>query len=216
KTIQLSVSKRAPVIHYFRSTKKQLVDLDPTVLNWDVSGAEHVVIDNGVGEVSKVKTVPFFSRKDTVLTLTATSYFGVKSTAQITIQVSKAAPSITFHTSSYLIQKGQKVQLSWKVSGATSIQIQPGIGLVKQEGTRMVRPLANIKYRIIAESIFGQLAEEEIAIELLKAIPLSISSKLAISKEKRMEPIPLKISQPNLTMSQKLDIPIPDLNFSKK
>jgi len=67
-----------------------------------------------------------------------------------------AKPTITsFAASPSTISQGQQTTLSWDVSGATEISIQPEIGTVGASGSLMLSPNANVTYTVTATNQTG-------------------------------------------------------------
>lgn len=62
----------------------------------------------------------------------------------------------SFNTSRPLIMPGQSSTLSWQVSNAQRIRIEPGIGPVSSLGSMAVNPSATTTYTLIAENKAGQ------------------------------------------------------------
>jgi hypothetical protein len=67
-----------------------------------------------------------------------------------------AKPAITsFAASPSTISQGQQTTLSWGVSGATEISIQPEIGTVGASGSLILSPNANVTYTLTAANQAG-------------------------------------------------------------
>jgi hypothetical protein len=67
-----------------------------------------------------------------------------------------AQPTITsFAASPAAINQGQQTTLSWNVSGATEISIQPEIGTVGASGSLMLSPNATVTYTLTATNQTG-------------------------------------------------------------
>jgi len=62
----------------------------------------------------------------------------------------------SFSTSRQQIMPGQTSILSWQVSNAESIRIEPGIGRVSALGSRAVKPAATTTYTLVAGNKEGQ------------------------------------------------------------
>lgn len=58
------------------------------------------------------------------------------------------------------ISAGQAVTLSWEVSGATRVTLQPEIGTVPNSGTRSITPPATTTYKLIASNDAGATTRE--------------------------------------------------------
>ena len=67
-----------------------------------------------------------------------------------------AAPVIsTFSADAATITKGQNITLTWSVSGATSIKLDPGVGDVFGTNSRIVMPDASLTYTLTASNAKG-------------------------------------------------------------
>jgi hypothetical protein len=121
-----------------------------STLQWNVSGADAVTIDQGIGDVpiggSKVITPP----QTTTYTLTARNSSGqVSRSVIVTVN-----PPITadFTVSPTTTTVGQPVSLSWNVTGADTITIDQGVGPVPASGSRTVTPNSTTSYTLTASS----------------------------------------------------------------
>jgi len=73
----------------------------------------------------------------------------------------KGWPTVNKFTSSQdTVPSGQSVTLSWDVSNATRISLQPEIGTIDAAGTRSVTPSVTTKYKIIASNDAGSTTRE--------------------------------------------------------
>ena len=80
-----------PVINSFSATPDSILAGESSELGWDVSGADVVSIDQGVGEVDETGTSSVTPDVDTLYTLTASNAGGTVSASAIVV-VSEAAP----------------------------------------------------------------------------------------------------------------------------
>src|SRR4030042_33348 len=108
-----------------------------STLGWEVSGATKVSIDQGVGNVALTGSREVTPTATTIYTLTATGTSGLSTTATAQVIVSGAAPPPTpaappvvnyFTANPPSISAGSSATLSWNVSNATSVTIDPGLG----------------------------------------------------------------------------------------
>jgi hypothetical protein len=119
-----------PLIASFTATPSTLpVGGGTTKLEWQVAGADSISIDNDVGVVTGTsKDVNVTATK--TFTLTATNAQGV-STQTVTVTVLQK-PVITSFTATpnSLPLGGGSSKLEWQVTGADSISIDNGVGVV--------------------------------------------------------------------------------------
>lgn len=74
------------------------------------------------------------------------------------IGIDRTDPIINFFTADmYTITEGDSVTLSWEVTEATAVTIDPGIGLVDLTGFISVFPAATTTYTLTATNSCGQL-----------------------------------------------------------
>lgn len=82
---------------------------------------------------------------------------------------------IFFEADTYAITEGESVNLSWKVSEATAVTIDPDIGLVDLSGSIVVSPNTTTTYTLTATNSCGQLffpaiKTDKVIIEVIPAI----------------------------------------------
>ncbi len=149
--------KPKPNIQLFTASPNAVNTGEMTTLNWSVTGAQAVSIDNGIGPVSLAgsRTVQPFS--STTFTLTATNESGsVTATAAVTVlaTTTNSNPVVEF-TASYI--GGTSWQLNWNVTNSTEQVIEPEIGPVAPSGSTVVTvPSGQSKtYRLTATNSWG-------------------------------------------------------------
>jgi len=77
------------------------------------------------------------------------------------LSTQKGWPAVnTFTASQDTVAAGQSVTLSWDVSDATRITLQPEIGTIMASGTRSVTPSVTTTYKIIAANDAGSTTRE--------------------------------------------------------
>jgi hypothetical protein len=119
-----------PLVASFTATPSTLpVGGGTTKLEWQVAGADSISIDNGVGVVTGVsKEINVTSTK--TFTLTATNAHG-NSTKTVTVTVLQKPVIASFTaTPNSLPLGGGTSKLEWQVTGADSISIDNGVGVV--------------------------------------------------------------------------------------
>src|SRR5438128_9565981 len=121
----------APSIDSFSAQPATIGKGASSTLSWSVRNATQVSIDQGIGQVHGSSAI-VTPAGTTTYTLTA-SGAGGSTTAKATVIVSgsASAPVITFFTANpSSVAKGTQTTLSWSVTGANSISIAPGVGVV--------------------------------------------------------------------------------------
>ena len=152
-----------PVIVAFSNNPSTINAGGTSTLLWNVTGANSVSIDQGIGQVDVTGTRVVSPAKSTVYTISATNSAGtvIRSSAIIIVaatplpqQTTDSNPAVSF-TASHL--GGTAWQLNWNVSNATQIVIQPDIGPVNPTGSAVVTiPSGQTKlYRLEAVNDWG-------------------------------------------------------------
>ena len=113
-----SPGPQVPAISAFTATPSSTAPGQPVTLSWTVSGATAISIDNGVGDVTSLKTATVSPVQTTTYRLTASNSVGT-GTATATVTVS-TAPDSQPPTSPTLISAavsgGPRVDLAWTAS----------------------------------------------------------------------------------------------------
>jgi len=157
-SVTISVEEEdAPVITVFSSDLYSIASGETVTLEWYVTGADTITIDQGIGTVSAYGSESLDLDETTTFTLTATNDGG-STTADITIYVD---PVIEYFTASdYTIDAGDSVTLSWSVTSADYIYIDEGIGEVDETDSISVSPTETTTYTITAENDYTTVTED--------------------------------------------------------
>jgi len=155
--LQGEISKwfAAPVVTSFDASSSTITSGQEATLQWDVTGASSVTISPGIGTVASSGTRVVSPETTTTYTLVADKMTG-SARKSITITVTGILPSInSFSIVPDSIFTGQTATLSWNVTGATSVSINPDIGTVSSSGTKSVSPGSTTKYTLTASNGAG-------------------------------------------------------------
>ncbi len=145
-----------PLVMAFEASPPAIVSGQDVTLKWDVSGATSVYINPGVGNVSPSGTKKISPAETTTYRLTADSRFGGSVNREVTITVTGKPPTINnFVASPAGIYVGQQSTLSWNVTSATSVSIQPEVGIVSLSGSKVVSPGITTRYVLTAANSNG-------------------------------------------------------------
>jgi hypothetical protein len=140
-----------------------------TVLSWQVSGADNVTIDQGIGDVTGTsRTVSITA--STVFMLTA-SNAGGSVTAVAGVLVGADAPLISGFSASPMTvpSTGGMTTLSWNVLGADTLSIDQGVGTVT--GTsRQVSVSADTTFTLSATNATGTTMKS-VTVKLQSNVP---------------------------------------------
>ncbi len=158
------------VIREFSSNPSAINSGGTTTLLWNVTGANSVSIDQGIGLVDVAGTRVVSPATSTVYTISATNTTGTVTRSSLTTvnpaplplpppQTYTNNPVINF-TANYIggtSNNSTQWQLNWNVSNATQIVIQPDIGPVNSIGSTVVTVLSGQTklYRLEAVNDWG-------------------------------------------------------------
>ncbi|HTS65214.1 MAG TPA: OmpA family protein [Candidatus Acidoferrales bacterium] len=148
-----------PQIIRYEASPLSIAPGGSSTLSWTTTGAATASI-SGVGDVPVNGSTTVSPTQTTTYTLTATSSDGKTVTAPVTVTVtSGTVPQIVvFVATPQNIDAGQSTKLCWQVTGATSIQIQPGVGTnLNANDCATVSPTTTTTYTLTATNSTGQI-----------------------------------------------------------
>jgi hypothetical protein len=173
--LRIQVDDRPPRIHAFYADRQFLTDARPVRLFWAVSGSERLEIEPGVGDVTTSSHIDVCPLRDTTFSLRAISGLGIETRASLSLLVSKQAPVIEyFRVRPPLAREGDEVELEWKVTGAETASLDPGIGRVAAEGRLNALMPAHGEFTLRASSRFGVGAWRTLTAHALKRTTLAM------------------------------------------
>ena len=167
-----------PSINSFTAAPASLSAGQTATLQWNVTGATSVNIDQGIGKVDPSATATVNPAVTTIYTLSASNAAGnVSKSVTVNIAVSTLPSIESFSSDPDTVSVGGISTLQWEVTGATSVSITPGIGTVDAKGTRVVHPLVTTTYTLTANSAGGPITAQAI-VQVSNALnsPPTISS----------------------------------------
>ncbi|MHB8086466.1 MAG: hypothetical protein ACYDHZ_11645 [Dehalococcoidia bacterium] len=169
----------APTISSFSASPASISAGGVATLNWSVTGATSVNIDQGIGNVAISGSRAVSPTANAIYTLTAGN--GTTSTTATTSVFvtgstpppSSGLPTITSFTANPpIVTAGGSSSLSWQVSNATSVVISPGIGSVGPSGNVPVVPATSMAYTLTATNSAGiATASTTVLVQMSSAIP---------------------------------------------
>ncbi len=175
--ITITAPGQLPVINSFNASPASISAGESSTLNWTVTGATTVSIDQGIGNVALTGPRAVAPSATTIYTLTASSSAG-SVTATTQVIVSGAAPPPTpaglpvinsFIASPSSISLGSSTTLSWNVSNATSVTIDHGVGTVGSSGSTIVLPATTTTYTLTASNAAG--SDTATALVIVSGVP---------------------------------------------
>jgi hypothetical protein len=150
RAVVITVNPRVAITN-FVSSPSAISAGGTSTLQWNVTGATSVTIDQGIGSVP-------LSGSRVVSPSTTTTYnmiaIGGSQVVTSTAVVTVNSPPVVaqFTASPQQIPLAGSSQLNWDVRGAIRIRIDPGIGEVPAYGSRTVQPSSTTTYVLTAES----------------------------------------------------------------
>jgi hypothetical protein len=151
-----------PAIIVFSNNPTTIATGGTSTLLWNVTGATSVSIDQGIGQVDVAGSRVVSPAKSTVYTISATNANGAVIRTSATIIVLAPTPPQTTASNPVIVftathRGGTSWQLSWNVTNASQIVIQPDIGPVNPIGSAVVTvPSGQTKlYRLEAVNDWG-------------------------------------------------------------
>jgi len=139
----------------FSASAAQINRGQQVTLQWSAADTASMKLNDEAVPVSGSRAVS--PAATTTYRVTALSRGGESQSREITVRVIEPAgpPSIQFSGDRNRIVKGESLTLSWSVSGAGQVQIQPGVGTVEATGTRTVSPDRSTEYILTADGAGG-------------------------------------------------------------
>ena len=147
----------------FAASPRTIAEGESSTLSWTVSNATSVSIDHDLGNRGATGSTAVSPATTTTYRLTATGPGG-SSSAQVTVTV-LAAPVISFAAAPSTITRGAASTLTWTVTDATLVLIDPDIGAQPPNGAIEVRPTATTTYLLTATGPGGvRLAQTTVTV----------------------------------------------------
>jgi hypothetical protein len=156
--IGASCASIIPVIVAFDATPTVITAGGSATLIWNVSSANSVIIDQGLGALPPAGSQVVSPNVTTVYTLQASNMVGTVSKS-VVITVNPASIVIDFNVNPAVINSGSSAALIWNVSGANSVFIDQGVGNVPLSGEQVVSPTATTIYTITASGAGGTITK---------------------------------------------------------
>jgi serine/threonine protein kinase len=161
--IKIEVSKEPPLIHSFSSDKKLRTDKTPIQLSWEVSNTKKLVLQPGNIDISNKRELNVKPVRDTNYSLVAESFFGVTTSEELEVLVSKKPPTITEFSITPEIRKTKKPSVvKWNTVDAEKVTIFPLEETLGPRGSVEVTHRRQTEYIIEAESMFGVTSQKKL------------------------------------------------------
>lgn len=151
------------LIRTFTADTNSVSPGNPATLSWEiVEPVESLVLDDGLGNVTDLIAMTQDGAGSLAVSPEATTSYQIRATRGVSVNVytlkilAGAAPEITsFSSSNELVQTGESVVLSWQVTGADSLTLNPGDTDVSEEASMEVSPSETTTYTLAATNAFG-------------------------------------------------------------
>jgi phospholipase C len=151
----VTVTQPPPTITSFTASPTSIIPGGESTLNWTVSDADSITIDNGVGAGTlPTGSVQVKPAQTTTYTATVTGKDGSTIFAKVTVTVQQEL-AVSLSANPKEIGAGQSSTLTWTSQAATSVDLQPGIGPVNLSGSVQVKPAQTTTYTATAKDAAG-------------------------------------------------------------
>jgi hypothetical protein len=150
KTVVITVNPGVAITS-FTSNQPIIAQGGSATLQWNVTGATLVSLDQGIGIVASSGSRTVSPSATTTYTMTAIGGTKVV-TASTSVTVNSPPVIAQFTASPGQIALGATSRLSWDVRGSTRVSIEPSIGVVPASGSRTIQPSNTTNYILTAES----------------------------------------------------------------
>lgn len=203
-----------PQILLFSTDKNILTDETPAIVNWTVSNATVIKLNNEV--VEPTGTREFHAREILTLILSASNDVGAAEPKTITIDIDRRIPVIHFFKPNVPVAiKGSPVVLNWNVEGAYKIEIG-GIRIVPHTSSKTITLGDSGVFTLIAKNYFGIQAEATASVTVF---PTPILERLIVPMpdfNRKLILNPLRVEAPIIDVSIKRSFSLENLNFTKQ
>jgi hypothetical protein len=184
-----SPSVPVPVINSFTASQTSIQQGGSTFLHFDVTGADKLQIDNGVGDVTGMTSTSVGPNTTTTYTLTATNAGGHVTSSLLLTVVPQPATLTAFTASTTSSASGQPVVLQWTAAHAVAIALTanpaPTVALPQPAVTDThitVNPTASTSYTLTVTGASGTTQPAPLSVAVLVAqVPKVVLSSGAAS-----------------------------------
>lgn len=150
--VKALIPAAAVEITHFGASPEVIEPGDTSILSWEISGANSITIEPGIGAVSSNGSLSVSPSQTTTYKLVISGKEENK-TASCTVTVKNDSPLITsFDASPNSIKAGESAVLNWHVAGTSNVIIEPDIGTAAPSGTSSVSPAKTTTYKLMASN----------------------------------------------------------------
>jgi len=166
-TPSASTTSSQPAITTFEATPSSLSAGGSATLQWQVTNASTVSIDQGIGAVALSGNRSITPGSTTTYKLTATNQYG-SSTATTQVSVTAASPSAGSifnlpYVAVFTVQPANTIAdypilLTWDVRNAFDVVIEPGLSIIPVQGSsQLTAPRFTTTYKLTATNDQGSI-----------------------------------------------------------
>ena len=160
ETVAIQVTSPASIVE-FSASPAEIQSGHAAVLRWNVTGAEDVSLDQGIGKVSPQGSRGVYPTASKTYVLEAKGTGGsVSKSVAVTVTSSGSAKIAKFSADPGTITAGDTTVLRWEVLNASEVRIEPGVGAVEAQGVFKVSPQSTTKYKLYASFEKGTFFKE--------------------------------------------------------
>jgi hypothetical protein len=168
RSIAVSVTLE-PLIHSFSASRQAIQSGQPTLLQWNVTGATRISLE-GIGELGLEQTNrPVCPTTSKTYVLSAIGPGGTvhKSVdVAVTIPLGQNVKLSQFVADPATIVRGQVSVLRWAVENASAVWIEPDIGQVEACGVLKVQPQVTTQYRLAYQNDRGTMRSKPVVVKV--------------------------------------------------
>ena len=139
-----------PTIVTFEVVPNAIMEGESATLTWDVTGASSVSIDP-LGVVDPAGAQSVSPATTTAYTLNASGFSGTVSKS-VVLRVIPQPITVDFKANTYTIMSGQTANLTWNVTGVSTVLINQGVGQKPALGSTTVSPQTTTTYTLTANN----------------------------------------------------------------
>jgi hypothetical protein len=162
-----SNSSGAPVISFFTAVPNVVVSSpfgQGSRLLWQVDGANSIVIDQGIGDVTTHSTRDVSVTEYKIYTLTATNSSGTSTAQAIVALTTSALPIPVINSFVGMPASSTTVTLTWNVTGASVLSLNNGVGVVSGSSLTVSVPVTTTYVLTATNSVGSAVASVSITV----------------------------------------------------
>lgn len=164
-----------PTVNSFYANSASLQLGQSCTLIWDVTNAQRVSINHGLGVVAPTGNLIVSPTRNTSYVLTALGTGGIVRQT-VYVRVTKPSPILSFTASSQSLTVGQPVTLRWNVAQTHAVHINNRIGVVPNTGQVTMTPFKSTTYVLTATGNGWPIRRSIKLKVMLPPLPVSLNS----------------------------------------